>query len=186
MPTNPAELKNVDVTNTALIIASQTTATVQLLNGVAQDSTANGRVGRRIVMKSLYYRFTCALAPTTAGSASIRLLIVYDKQTNATATTAALVLTSDQINAMNLLDNARRFVTLVDKVIPCMGTGGPGSVTEVGYKKLNLPVEFNAGTTAVIGSIQTGSVYLLAFQAGNLITTNPSQTFQSRIRYTDI
>jgi len=183
LPSAAGELKNVDATSTALIVAAQTTATLALLNGITQDSTANGRIGRRVTLKSLYVRFQMSLAPTTAGNSPIRLMIVYDKQTNAAALTAAQVLQADAIVNPNLLDNSRRFVTLMDWESDGIGTAGPGAIHHTFYKKLNLPMEFNTGTTNVVGSIVTGSIYVLAYQNGQLITANPTQAFYSRIRF---
>jgi len=185
MPVGSGELKNVDVSSSALIVAAQTTATALLLNGLAQGTTATTRIGRRVTLKSLYFRFQASMAATSAGASPIRLLVVYDKQTNATPTTAGLVLASDALNSLNLLDNARRFVTLCDVMLPCLGTGGPQAVAHVFYKKINLPMEFNTGSAGTVGDIQTGSIYMLAFQNGGIITANPTQAFNCRIRYTD-
>lgn len=187
MPANSGELKNLDVTSTALIVAAQTTATILLLNGVAQGTTATTRLGRRITMKSLYVRFNAALAATTAGNSPIRLLIVYDKQANTNAPAANDVLVADAIVNPNNLSNSRRFVTLMDWLATDgLGTAGPGSAHHVFYKKMNLEVAFNTGSAGTIGDIQSGSVYLLAYQNGGLITAAPTQAFYSRIRFSDM
>ena len=133
-PAAPGELKNIDATSNALIVAGQTTATLLPLNLIAQDSTANGRIGRRVTLKSLYVRFQASLAATTAGNSPLRLIIVCDKQTNAAALTAAQVLQADAIVNPNLLDNSRRFVTLMDWEHDGIGTAGPGSVHMTFYK----------------------------------------------------
>lgn len=185
MPASSNELKNIDVTSTTTLVAGQTTATVLLLNGVAQGTTATTRLGRRVTIKSLYWLWQAELVSTTTGGAPCRLLIVYDKQANATAPVSTDVVVADAIVNPNNLSNSRRFVTLFDEVIEALGTGGPQSFMRKGYKKLNLPVEFNAGSAGTVGDIQTGSVYAFFWQGGNIATTSPTNAFFSRIRFSD-
>lgn len=186
MPANSGELKNLDVSSTTLITAAQTTGNLLLLNGVAQGTTAVTRLGRRITMKSIYIRINNALAATTAGASPLRYLVVYDKQANATAPGATDVVVADAIVNPNNLSNSRRFVTLMDWMPEQgLGTGGPVACSHVFYKKINLPVEFNAGSAGTVGDIQTGSVYVFVWQNGGLITAAPTQAFYSRIRYSD-
>lgn len=180
------ELKNIDVTSVALLTAAQTTGTLLLLNGVTQGTSATTRLGRRTTMKSIYIRINVALAATTAGASPLRYMVVYDKQTNATAPAATDILVADAIVNPNNLSNSRRFVTLMDWVTPDgIGVGGPVSANHTFYKKLNLPVEYNVGVAGNQADIQTGSVYVLVYQNGGLITAAPTQAFFSRIRFSD-
>lgn len=185
MPASSTELKDITLNSTAIIAAANNVATVFLINGVAQGTTATTRLGRRIVMKSLLVNFQASLAATSAGSATIRLLCVYDCQTNATAPAATDVLLSDAVTSPMNLSNSRRFKTLFDEVIPCIGTAGPQSVDIKRYIKMNMNTEFNTGSAGTVGDIQTGSVYVLAYCAGALITASPTHSFYSRIRFQD-
>lgn len=181
-----AEKKNIDVLSGNMITAATATGNLQLLNGVATGATAITRQGRRITMKSLYVIWEGSMAATSAGASALRLLIVYDKQANAAAPVATDVLASDAIYDMNNLSNSRRFVTLMDKTIDSVGTGGPQSWFLKEYKKLNLITEFNTGTAGTIADITSGSVYAFVWQNGNLITAAPTNALKVRIRFTDM
>lgn len=186
------EKKNIDVNNANAVVAAQTGATIFLLNGVTPGTSGTTRVGRRITMTSLNWRWVGALAPTTAGASPIRLLIVYDKQANAAAPGAGDVLVIDAIDSPMNLNNSRRFKILADVEIPCVGTSGPAAWSETGFRdftakgtKAGLDVEFNAGTAGTIADIQTGSIYALVYQYGTLITASPTSNLYTRIRFLD-
>lgn len=185
LPASSHELKDITQLNSSLIPLAATNV-VTLLNGVAQGTTATTRLGRRITMKSLLLKGTVTLAATSAGASPLRFLVVYDSQTNGTAPAATDVLLADNnISPMNL-SNSRRFKTLCDINIPCIGTQGPQCVSFDRYIKLNLPVEFNTGSAGTVGDIQTGSIYLLSSQANSIITAAPSESsIYSRIRFLD-
>lgn len=185
MPADSGELKNLDTVNAAQIVAGATTGSIGLLNGVAQGTTAITRLGRRLTMKSIYVIWEGSMAATSAGSSPLRLIIVYDKQTNATAPAATDILQSDAIWDANNLGNSRRFVTLFDDIVECVGTGGPQAWFHKLYKKLNHAVEFNVGSAGTVGDIQSGSVYALMYQNGGIITAAPSMALKVRIRYSD-
>lgn len=186
------EKKNLDVLTANPITFAQTTANLALLNGCDDGATAITRVGRRITMTSLYCRWVGSLAATTTGSSPLRLLIVYDKQTNAAAPLATDILQVDQIVSLQNLSNNRRFKVLADELIDCVGTAGPQSWQRTiwrdftnGGKKPGLNVEFNAASTANVDSITSGSVYALFYQQGTLLVASPTGSMYSRIRFSD-
>lgn len=184
MPASSTELKNIDVVTSSLIPLAGT-GVVTLLNGVAQGTTATTRLGRRIVMRSLLVKFEISMAATSTGASPIRILIVYDAQTNATAPVATDVLTLDQLNSPMNLSNSRRFKTLCDIEIPCIGTGGPQASLVTRYVKLNMNTEFNTGSAGTVGDIQSGSVYMLTYQDNVIATAAPVAIAYTRIRYSD-
>jgi len=180
------EKKNVDVQSFANIVAAGTGAVQTLLNGIANGNTSTTRVGRRVMMKSLFVRFGAGLASTTAGNSPIRLVIVYDKQTNANAPAITDVFTENTIYSLNNLANNRRFTIIVDEEIESLGTGGPQGFYKTIYRKMNLPIEFNETAGTGVNAITTGSVYAFVWQNGNLITAAPTNFLQTRIRYVDV
>lgn len=185
-PPTGKEKKFVDTNTNTLITAGQATATGPvLLNPIAQGTDAIMHTGREITMTSVYWQFFLSLAATSAGSSPIRMLIVYDKQCNGVAPTIAQILAADQLNSPNNLDNRDRFITLVDEIVECCGTGGPQSFMRKGYRKISLPVVFNATTTATITAIQSGSVTAWFYQDGQIITANPVSNLYTRIRFDD-
>lgn len=106
-------------------------------------------------------------------------------QANGAAPAATDVLALDQLNSPMNLSNSRRFKTICDIEIPCIGTGGPQSVSFTRWVKLNHQVEFNTGNAGTVADISTGSVYLLSYQGGNIITAAPNANIYTRIRFTD-
>lgn len=180
-----SELKNLDVDNTTNIVAGSGAGVLNLINGVAQGTTALTRLGRRITMRSLYWRWNGHLNATTVGGSGLRMLIVYDKQANVAAPVATDVLTVDAIRSPMNLSNSRRFVTLADYHIDCVGTAGNQAWMRTGYRKLNLNVEFNTGSTGTITDITSGSVYSIIYQDGNLATAVTASQLYTRIRFSD-
>lgn len=180
------ELKDKTTQFTNRIVAAQTTATTaSTLMTMAQGTAATERVGRRIVMKSLWVRWVLSMAATSAGNSGVRILIVYDKQTNGAAAATTDVVDTDVIQSFKNLGNERRFITLMDEHIECLGTQGPQSVFGQRYIKMNLPAEFNSGTTGAISDVQTGSLLMFVWQNGNIITAGPLSTIITRVRFSD-
>lgn len=189
-PSSGSERKFTDVagTATALGLAAATFTTpgpTFLLNGLVPDSTATGRIGRQVVLKSVYLRYRYTMAATSTNGSPMRLIIVYDKQANAQAPAVTDVLLSDSFTSPNNLSNRDRFVILADHVAEPISAQNNFCVAGEIYKKINLEVNFNPGTAGTIGDITSGSVYLLMAQAGGIGTAAPTVDWRCRIRYTD-
>lgn len=190
-PSGGGELKFSDIgpTTGTLGVAAATWTTpgpTFLLNGLVPDSTATGRIGRQVVMKSLLFRAELRLATTSTQGGYGRYLIVYDKQSNTTAPAVTDILLSDTMTSPMNLSNRKRFIILAEGYFSAVAANG--NYTSEGvevYKKINLPVEFNAGVAGTIGDIQTGAVYCLFAQNGSIGTAAPTVIFRSRIRYSD-
>lgn len=191
--TRTDEEKNIDVVTNTTIVAGQATASLALLNGLDDGATSTTRIGRKVTLTSLQYRWVGSLAATSAGSSGLRMLIVYDKQANAAAPLATDVLQVNTIYSQMNLSNGKRFKVLVDELISCIGTQGPQSWCIKGYRKFEKPLKnkpglemtFNNASTNDITSIITGSVYALFLQDGNIITANPISNMYSRFRFID-
>lgn len=180
------EKKDITQINSTPIVAGTAAASIFLLNGIATGTNATNRVGRRITMTALQLRVNVTLATTSVGSSPLRFLVVYDKQTNGANPMATDVLVNDTIDSNMNLGNSRRFETLCDIEFPCIGTAGPQSAWVNRYVKLNHPVEFNGSSSAAVTAITSGSVIMLAYQNGAIVTTNPLiNEVVSRIRFTD-
>lgn len=185
----PSELKTIDTTATNA--SPVATGSVVLLNGVATGDDYNTRDGRKIQMKSILLRIL--LSPDTTQSAPqgdiMRVMIVYDKQTNGTALTAANVLQTGVIQSPNNLNNRDRFVVLSDKFLTlpswvfaagALTQGGPTPKYLKIYKPLNLDTIYNSASGA-IADISTGSLYLIMLTAREVSSVN----YHSRIRFTE-
>lgn len=190
------EIKNIDVTNVAGTTLFNTTGTVQLLNPITQGSTANNREGRKVIMNSIHLKgHVTALSDAAANETYCRTLIVYDRQTNAAALTIALVLAAT-VNAyqFNNLDNKDRFVTLFDSA-KLLGRKintttqayamGAANFQHNFHKRINLPINYNTGTDNSVGSITSGSIYLITIGDAAVDGTEPAMYWNSRIRFTE-
>jgi len=183
------ELKFID---TVTSLAGTTAGSVTLINGVAQGTDYNQRIGRKFIMKSIMLRTGIAYGSGAAANSLgniVRVCVFYDAQTNAAAPAVTDVLqTASYLSPMNL-NNRDRFKIISDKWWNLEAFQIAGSLITNGdfcpqmekfYKKINLEVQ-NGGTANTVGSITTGGVFLLiiAAGAGNLVD------IYSRVRYTD-
>lgn len=179
------ELKNIDANQQNSIVFNTTAGVIALLNGCDDGAIPGTRVGRRITMKSITWRFQMTLAPTTTGSSVIRNLIVYDRQPNAATPTVNQITNVDTVYSPMNLSYSRRFSVISDKCF-VIGTQGPQAIEDHGFAKLNLETEFNDNSTNTITSIVTGAIWLVQWQDGNLLVATPNSNFYSRVRFSDI
>jgi len=183
------ELKFVDTVTSA---AGTAAGAVTLLNGVAQGTDYNQRIGRKFTMKSIMCRFGISYGTGAAVNSVgniVRVLIFYDCQTNLNTPAVTDVLqTASYLSPMNL-NNRDRFKIISDKwwsteafVITAsqIDTGDFEPKIEKFYKKINLETQ-NGGTGATVGSISTGGVFLLIITGGN----GNQIDIYTRVRYTD-
>jgi len=115
-----SELKALDVPNNTVLV--NTTAVITPLNLIRAGSTFCNRIGRKIEMESA--RLVGALVPvrTVVNQDYVRIMIVYDRQTNGALPAIADILqTTDQATANTTgtlsgvnLNNRDRFVILKD------------------------------------------------------------------------
>lgn len=182
--TSSIEKKNFDALTTATIVAAQTTAVVAQIFTPDQGVGPTEHQGRACQVKSLSYRWYGSFAATSAGASPIRMLIVYDKQANAATPATTTIVASDAITTHMNLSNNRRFIVVCDEVTH-IGSAGPQSWCITGYRKINLPTEFNDVNGGTIADITTGSFIALFWQNGNVITANPTSALFSRFRFID-
>ena len=180
---------------TLMPVATSTWA-FSLLNGIGQGTDANQRVGRTVEWQSLFIRLSASVTATTAGLPDkYRVVIVYDKQNNASAALPAPtdVFTDNAIQGLQNLDNRSRFVILLDKYFflgPATTANGgvPTVVDKVWFLRKNIKFLRSVynGAGATIGTINTGSIFIGVCGHGGLITTAPTGVVKVRLRYTDI
>ena len=160
------------------------------LNALSLGAGLNQRIGRKIQMRSIKLDILlqapgvwtasgllgATVAPAAASQVSpVRLLLVYDRQTNGAPVNAGDVLapigasglggaTSVGVCSSNNLNNRSRFLTIYDKVYHLNSVDSPYRKVSI-YKKLNLPVIYNSGALTSYWDttiIQTGALLLFA------------------------
>lgn len=207
------ELKAVDYPLAAtdvFTVQIDSTPSFQLLNGIQVGAAYFNRVGKRIKMKSVHIigNLVASGVATGAGTGEyLRLLLVYDRQTNGNVPVSTDVL-GDRDNqgaavttsfSKQNLDNSDRFAILRDwrVAIPQNGTGGATqqmqSISGQQESQLNWFVKLNGLETvyksstnpAAIGDIATGSLLLMA--VGSVAAGSNGYAFvgNSRLRFYD-
>lgn len=180
-------MKNSDNAQSLTLPVAGTAIVSTLLTQIPQGNAAGGRIGRKVQLKKLTIRYSIFYNNATIG-ASHRVKIVYDKQCNGVAPVATDVLTVDDLNGLNNLDNSDRFITLYDETESLdLSSSNNFTVSKQINRKLDLEQIWmggNAGST--IAQLLTGSVYLLAWSgsAGALATAS-TLGYTSRVRYVD-
>jgi len=184
------------------------TPLLQLLNAPVPGSGANQRIGRKICLKSIQLRLSLrywvevtGTAPDVVPGSGVRVLLVWDKQTNGTAvTTTTLFASTDYSLALINMDNRDRFAILMDKVygtpntasslgFPSQTIGNIGGIFMLKkYKKLNHETVFNSGSAGTVSDITTGSLYLIIVtDADATVNSDEGWSIEGniRIRYED-
>jgi len=126
---------------------------------------------------------TWRLQGTSGGVSPVRLLIVYDKQTNGATPATVDIESVDAIRSPMNLNNNERFIIVADETYEPVN-GATTAIYGKGYRKLNLPVEFNAGSAGTVADITKGALFALAWQNGSMVTMTLNQLY-TRVRYTD-
>lgn len=181
------ELKTTDLT--ANTYAGTTTGSVTLLNSLSAGSDYTQRIGRKCLFKSIFIRGWVFPEDTSTVNNLARIIIFYDRQTNSsTPAITDLLVSATSVSNINL-DNRERFKILVDKqfAMPAyIEASGMGTIPKSFkiYKKVNLDTIYD-DTTAGVGSISTGGIFMLTI--GNAVSGTGS-TFQvcSRLRFSDM
>lgn len=164
-----------------------TTGSVTLLNGLGLGTDINQRVGREVVIKSIQIRGHSYVTATTGTDQVHRIIIFVDKQVNAAAPTTATLLGSGfGIYTMKSLENRKRFKILYDRCVQLNTSTEPGAQKTFEYfKKVHIPVTFNAGNTGLVGDIVTGGIFMCFVGENAGGPTAGGFTGVSRLRYID-
>ena len=194
-----AELKVLDT----LIPLTQVSKTGTALNGgtgafgdtihlLAESTTPFGRIGRKVVLKKIMFRFTLELPSTAAaadGADSLRIMVVWDKATAGTIINETQLLSgaTPDINAFNNLDFKGRYVTLMDKIYTIHADASFSASTIYNtraitfYKEVNIPLEFTESAGSIVEN-RINSVQIFAISERAKIFVKGV----TRIRYLDM
>lgn len=166
--------------------------TFTLLNGLTQGAGGSERLGRQFTIKSIGLNVYIEPALTTVPGLC-RLIIFYDTQCNGAApATADVVLEAATVagwaTSHLAMAQRERFKIVYDKRYmlgskAANQTGAAPIVHNEKFRKQNVVVTNNAGTTNAVTSIATNSLYALTLTT--CLTADPVATIRVRIRYTD-
>lgn len=183
-----SETKFVDVATASYNLVSSS-ANVTLLNTIAQGASQSQRIGRKVMLKSVWIKGRMSSGTTTT-IAGWRWAIVYDRQSNKAAPVFNDIFDTTGFDTMKRDDNKDRFIILSDNIGQNIGntttpaTGQEQCIINT-YVKLNLVQEFASVGTGAIGDIVAGALFLVSCSNLTAGTTNPIMTFTARTRYVD-
>ncbi len=190
----PVETKFHDVNLVDASISQSGTITASI-NLIAQGTGESQRVGRKITITQINWRFDILLSPSTAAAATsetVRVIMFQDKQANGAGIGTTDLLETDNYQSFNNLANRKRFRTLFDRYydMNALAGGGDGTTEDYGemiltdslYKKVNIPLEFDS-TAGVITELTSNNIGVLLMSKAGAITAFNSKI---RLRFTDI
>lgn len=190
-----AELKFVDTTSQN--VALTTTWAGVLVNGIAQGSDFNQRIGRKSTMKSVLFNGNCfnisGASLVSINGAYCRFVIIYDTQPNSgTIPTGTDIFVANDPNTALNLNNRDRFQVLMDvrkqvsaftfSAATALTAGNPANSYWKKFKKCNKETVFS-GTAATLGSISTGAIYLFVIADA---ASSAAIDYYIRVRFTDM
>lgn len=209
VPKTKLEVKSLDRALLMLVQSPSTATNIQAVNIIENGSAFYNRIGTEIKMKSLhitgYIQRESANAAVSDGD-YIRLVVIYDKQTNGAYPTFANIFTdydligsttTNWLSGINL-PMKKRFKILMDERIympPCgiNGVSGPNTNLQIDTQCLNinryiklkgLASDYSTSTGS-IGDITTGGLYFLT--VGNTAANADAYAFngKARLRFWD-
>lgn len=182
------ELKFIDTVPSAdPVIASDTFSAGTVLNTCIAGPLATNRIGRKIKMENLFIRWGNTLAATSVGGSPLRILIVYDRQTNIALPAITSILLTDSFYSPMNLSNRDRYLILMDKITAPIAVNGQFSVS--GKKFINLrglEAMYNTTEGGSVADITTGGIYLFVAQNSGITVATPNFFSTCRIKFSDL
>jgi len=196
---NNSELKVSDAVSSTYAVNTTGLCTPLCIPQLGSDM--NMRIGRKIMIKSVYIRGFCATAASLTiddGQATeptlLRFIIFIDDQPNGTPATPAQVLSTVDATSQLNLNNRDRFKVVSDKTF-IMGpwalnfaTGYASAPSQIHpvkkFKSLNLETIFNGTSTGNISDIASGALYMMWIGTGTGDSASRA-IVSTRVRYSD-
>lgn len=173
------EKKNFDSTVTLTPAGVNLWSQIVPLNIIVQGTSQVTRIGRKIQMVSFSLKY---IFKSTAGTpGNIRIMVVYDKQTNGALPVVTDILLNNSIVSHNNLNNSDRFITVCDVISPLQQNTLQPIFSTIN-RKINLDTMFST-TAGVITDITSGGLFVMMIPSDGLITDTVD--IQTRLRFTD-
>lgn len=159
-----------------------------LLNGIANASGENGRIGNLINIKRIFINLNFDISTATITNNTFRILLFYDFQPTGITPSVSEILqstaTSKQaILSLNNLHNSYRFFLIFNHYITMVkGTETEKCLVKLPFDDVDLRVVYN-GIGGTISSISNGSLYMLLLAENS--DSNNLVDYHCRIRFSD-
>lgn len=174
----------------AATLPANTTGSISLVATIANGTSVNQRVGKKVVLKSIQMKgFLNSDSTTTLTQA--RWLLVYDRKPAAALPAITAILDTISPNSFNNDANSGRFQILRTKQYGLVGNSAT-PVADSGmhvideYVKVNKPAVYAAAGTGAIGDIETGAVYLVTCGVTAAGTADANFSLGCRTRFLDV
>lgn len=163
------------------------------MNGLAPGNSASDRIGMKVTIKTIEFKYNIRSGVNQTASVWNRVLIVIDRQANGTAPLSVneILMAQSHVAPRNLA-NRKRFKIIYDKTLTTdpqiTNQGGVLQRFQKGYIKFRRPLvtEYNTGIAGNVADISTNSMYLIYFGEQAAGAQNSTLTGFWRIRYTDM
>ena len=173
--------------DTTVNVNLNTTAATVLLSGIGRGDDMHERIGREVMLKSIQYEIKAAVTSGTGVDQEGRIMIVYDKQCNGAVFNATDVLTAADTTSFRNLTYRKRFWILSDEHFTLNASAESGSHLRMKYyRRVGLPITFNANDNGDVTDISTGSLYLLIIGSQAAGVTAGTVTGSARVRFIDM
>lgn len=159
---------------------------ITLLNGAAQGTAANERVGTLCNFKDVYCNLTIRLpsAPANQIPVAARIMFVWDKQPNGALPAATDLLSgAGTFWGVNNLDNRDRFITLAKRIYS-LSPNGDQIITDNIYARINMQTSYS-GSGGTIAAVKTGALLLCYVSTTSSDVNEPLLTIQTRAKFVD-
>ncbi len=157
---------------------------------IAQGTSESQRIGRKLILKSIGWRFFITLISTSVPADTsdvVRVILYLDKQANGATAAVTDILETSDFQSFNNLANKSRFRTLMDRTFALSATAGSfdGTNDQFGefkvsntfFKNVNIPIEYdNSLTTGVITTMRSNNIGVL------LLSQSGTSQFGSKMR----
>lgn len=167
---------------------SLTQSSMVLLNGIAEGVGVNDRVGQQVIMRSIEVKVRFWVSwGASADAVTGRFLLVLDRESHAANPSITDILTEDSVRSLKRYSNRKRFKILWDQTVDAVhevATATDQAYSFKYYKRVEIPMEFNAAGTEYIASINKGALFMV--QVDNTSgATDTYLTGYSRVLYSD-
>lgn len=189
---NRPEMKFHDLDITDAVVAANGVIQAEVLK-IPQGNGEQNRIGRRIIIKKISWRYAVALPATSTAvntGDSLRVMMILDQQCNGALPAVTDILEANDWQSFNNLANSKRFVILMDKTYSLNSPSGSGRGTtdtlQFGFirqtfqwhKSCNIKIEYNnAFTDGQIATIRSNNIVILLVSPDGVIG------FESKLRF---
>jgi len=190
-PMKPLEKRNID---TAYDISSglgvETAITpIKCISVCSPGANANNRLGRKILIKSIFVRGRVWATSGMTGAAFFRMMIIQDREPNGALPVIANIMQDDEIHGLMNLNNGQRY-----KVLAEINLGGEGMslANRIGYVferyvKTNIVAHYKDGAGAGDATdIQANGLYAVVYiGGGSMGAASCNMVSNFRVRFLD-